>query len=290
MSTFNVVILGSGNLATQLSLALLHSGINILQVYSPNLSHAEALASRLGCAAVCTLDSVVSEADAFIVAIKDDVVSDFIHTLREGREHQLIIHTAGSIPLVMQPVADGVQSENSVNSPAGCHSCNSEASHSSRLSEKTYYPSAVLYPMQTFSKLRDVNFKEIPCFIEATDSVSLEVVRSLATQISERVIELSSPKRRQLHLAAVFANNLTNHCYRLAEKSLEGTGLDFDVLLPLISETASKVASMPPKSAQTGPMKRNDVSVMSKQLELIPDSLTRQIYSDMATSIYQDNI
>lgn len=248
----DVVIIGSGNLATNLSLALLAVGTNIKQVYSPTLSHAQALASQLVCPATNTFSDIVRDADVYIVAIKDDEIPNTIANLRKGRDGSVILHTAGSVPMA-------------------------DAS-----------PTGVLYPMQTFSKKRKVNFREIPVFIEATDVHTLNIIRTLAQSISNRVIELSSAKRRQLHLAAVFANNFTNHCYRLAEKSLEGTDLDFSVLLPLIMETARKVSDLSPREAQTGPMKRNDTTVMAKQLELIPDELTRQLYSTFATSIFRD--
>ena len=92
-----------------------------------------------------------------------------------------------------------------------------------------------------------------------------------------------------MHLAAVFACNLTNHCYRLAERMLEAEQINFNLFLPLIDETAKKVAEMSPKDAQTGPMVRYDVEVMNRQLALIPDDLTRQIYRLMAESIHLDS-
>jgi len=150
----------------------------------------------------------------------------------------------------------------------------------------TTYPSAVLYPMQTFSKSREVDFREIPCFIEASDATSLTIVRQLADKISDNVTELSSEKRKYLHLAAVFACNMVNHCYHLAEKTLMNAGLDFNVMLPLITETAKKVSDLSPSKAQTGPMVRNDTGVMKRQMELIDDELTREIYRLMSKSIY----
>lgn len=143
--------------------------------------------------------------------------------------------------------------------------------------------------MQTFSKNRRVDFHEIPCFIEASNEESLATIRSLAESISGRVVDCDSEKRKKMHLAAVFACNLTNHCYRLAERVLEAEHIDFNLFLPLIDETAKKVTEMSPKDAQTGPMVRYDVEVMNRQLALIPDNLTRQIYRLMAESIHLDS-
>ena len=130
----------------------------------------------------------------------------------------------------------------------------------------------VLYPMQTFSKNRRVNFREIPCFIEASSPSALATIRTLA----------------ESHLAAVLACNLTNHCYRLAERVLEAEQIDFRLFLPLISETARKVQTLSPKDAQTGPMVRFDQNVMQMQMAMLPDSRTREIYRLMAESIHDD--
>ena len=146
----------------------------------------------------------------------------------------------------------------------------------------------VLYPMQTFSKNREVDFRPIPCFIEASDAQTLDTIQQLAEGISERVVEASSERRRKLHLAAVLACNLTNHCYRLAERVLEEEQTDFQLFLPLIMETARKVTQLSPREAQTGPMVRYDTQVMERQMQLLSDERTRQIYRLMAESIHED--
>lgn len=148
----------------------------------------------------------------------------------------------------------------------------------------------VLYPMQTFSKGRSVNFREIPCFIEASEKETLEVIRELASRVSDNVVEASSEKRKKLHLAAVFSCNLVNHCYRLAERVLEEEGIDFSLYLPLIQETANKVKDLSPRKAQTGPMVRYDKTIMDAQIALINNERTRQIYRLMADSIHEDAV
>ena len=142
--------------------------------------------------------------------------------------------------------------------------------------------------MQTFSKSRKVNFKEIPCFLEASDDETLSVIRSIAERVSDNVVLADSAKRKKIHLAAVLACNFTNHCYRLAEKVLDEEGIDIKLFLPLIDETARKVAQLSPKQAQTGPMVRYDTGVMQMQIDLLSDERTKQIYRLMADSIHED--
>ena len=115
------------------------------------------------------------------------------------------------------------------------------------------------------------------------------MIRSLAESVSDHVVDCDSAKRKKMHLAAVLACNLTNHCYRLAERVLESEQIDFCLFLPLIAETARKVSVMSPKAAQTGPMVRYDLSVMEMQMEMLPDERTREIYRLMAESIHEDS-
>lgn len=251
-----IVIIGSGNLATQLSLALKESGEDIAQVYSRTESHAKTLADILGCDYTIHTTAICRDADLYVIAIKDDAIGGVAATLCSECLQGLFIHTAGSVPI---DVFKG---------------------HASRY--------GVLYPMQTFSKNRRVDFRAIPCFIEASDKESLDAIRQMAESISDRVVECDSEKRKKMHLAAVLACNLTNHCYRLAERVVEAEDIDFSLFLPLIVETAQKVTLMSPKDAQTGPMVRYDQGVMSMQLQMLPDERTRQIYRLMAESIHAD--
>ena len=251
------VIIGSGNLATQLSLALSQAGIIIKQIYSRTETHAKELAEKIGCPYTSQIENICQHADAYILSVKDDSINTILSNICEKRSNCVFIHTAGSVPM------------------------NIFQGH-----VKHY---GVLYPMQTFSKQRSVDFNLIPCFIEASDPQSMHVIRTLAESISDRVILADSEKRKKIHLAAVLACNLTNHCYRLAERVLQEEQIDFSLFLPLIEETARKVSILSPKEAQTGPMVRYDVNIMNMQLEMLPDERTRQIYRLMAESIHEDS-
>ena len=248
-----IVIIGSGNLATQLSLALQKAGKDIVQVYSRSEEHARTLAEKIGCDFTTDVEDINRQADIYIVSIKDDAISEMAATLAGV---SMILHTAGSIPM---DVFSG------------------HAQHY-----------GVLYPMQTFSKNRQVDFREIPCFIEASDEATLTAVRSLAESISSHVVDCDSERRKKMHLAAVLACNLANHCYRLAERVVEAEHIDFRLFQPLIMDTARKVATMSPRDAQTGPMVRYDQRVMDMQIQMLPDERTRDIYRLMADSIHED--
>ena len=199
-----------------------------------------------------TLEELPMTADIYILSVKDSALQDVIRNAAKGREGQLFVHTAGSMSLDLF---------------RGC--C-------------TRY--GVLYPMQTFSLDREVDFREIPLFIEASDAASLKQIRVLADSVSQHVYELSTADRRYLHLAAVFACNFANHCYTLAADVLAQKGLPFDVMLPLIDETARKVHELHPMDAQTGPAVRGDQNVLAAQSALL-DGRMRTIYNLMSESI-----
>lgn len=251
-----IVLIGAGNLATHLGLALHQAGHEVLQVFSRTQESAHALAARVGGEAVTEINGLRQDADIYICALKDAVLPQLLPQLCKGRESGVFFHTAGSLPL---SVFEGYA---------------------------RHY--GVLYPMQTFSKKREVDFSIIPCFIEADCDATLETIAALARSISNNVRSLSSEQRKYLHLSAVFACNFANHCYDLAGTLLEDNGLPFDVLLPLIDETAQKVHSLTPRDAQTGPAVRYDENVINAQQRLLEDwPRMQEIYELMSKSIHE---
>ena len=245
-----IVILGAGRVATHMAKALHKNGHKIDAVWSRTIESAQRLARVVDSSPVNDISVLPTDADAYIIAVKDSALQEVIAKATKGRETRLFLHTAGSMPL---SVFDGY-TENG----------------------------GVFYPMQTFSMEREVDFRAIPLFIEGTDAR----IRQLAESISEHVYELSSDDRKYLHLAAVFACNFANHCYTLAAEVLEKKGLPFDVMLPLVDETARKVHELHPKEAQTGPAIRGDKNVMAAQAALL-DSRMQAIYKLMSESIQE---
>ena len=206
-----------------------------------------------------TLEALPREADVFIIAVKDDALAEVIARVAKGREDQLIAHTAGSMSLA--------------------------------LFEGSTRHYGVFYPMQSFSKERRVDFHEIPIFLEASDSESLEILHALAETITGSVYELTTSERKYLHLAAVFACNFANHCYALAADVLEQHGLPFSVMLPLVDETARKVHQLHPSDAQTGPAVRYDENVLRSQRELLADNTdVQQLYDLLSKSIHKKQL
>ena len=249
-----IVFVGAGRLATNLAHALHESGQDIEAVFSRTMSSAKELAVKVEATATDNLNDLPHDADAYIIAVKDDALPSLIPQLTQGRSNCNFFHTAGSVPM-------------SVFGDVAHH--------------------GVIYPMQTFSKERMVDFSRVPLFIEASDNETLEQARRIAEAVSERVYELSSEQRRLLHLAAVFACNFSNHCYALAENILAKEGIPFDVMLPLIDETTAKVHTMSPLKAQTGPAIRYDETILNRQREMLADNpLTQQIYDLMSKSIH----
>ena len=248
------IFLGSGNLATRLSLEMHRKGMQIGQVYSHTPDHAKELAEQLGCTWTDEPEAVDTDADLYVFSLKDTALSDVIARIRPNKG--MWVHTAGSMPMdVFAGYAAGY---------------------------------GVIYPLQTFSKARPVDFSVIPFFLEANTPENAYKLRQLAETLSGNVRFLSSDDRKSLHLAAVFACNFTNHIYALAVKLLQEKDIPADVLLPLIDETAAKIHMMSPAEAQTGPAIRYDENVISKHLAMLADPDMRSIYRLISQSIHKE--
>lgn len=252
-----IVFIGSGNLATNLAKALFRAGHEILQVYSRTPEHADMFADLFECSATTDIYNVRCDADIYIFSVKDSVLERLANCVAENVKGKLFVHTAGSMPMNILPV------------------------------ERR----GVLYPMQTFSKSREVDFAEIPTFVEAELEDDLAMLKTLAESISGNVRVLPSEERKSLHVAAVFACNFVNHCYRLSEKVLAKYDIPFSVMLPLVEETARKVHEISPKDAQTGPAVRWDENVMLEHKQMLKDDeMMLEIYELMSKSIHNDQL
>lgn len=251
-----IALIGAGNLATVLGHALYNAKHDIVQVYSRTMAAAKQLAERLNAVPTDKLETITNDADLYIIALKDSVLDEVIGKICPNRSEKLFVHTAGSMPIDVF-----------------------------RGRTERY---GVLYPMQTFSKTRIVDFRNIPVFVEANSISTMQTIIGVAQSVSDNVQELSSTDRRYLHLAAVWACNYVNHCYDLAAEVLQKVGLPFDVMLPLTDETARKVYELSPCEAQTGPAIRYDENIIEAQMQLMNDNPKAQkIYELMAKSIHE---
>lgn len=247
-----IVFVGAGKLATNLSVALQKAGYTITQVYSRTEEAAKALGERIGCAWTNHLENIAKEADIYIYALTDSVLPH-IASQPIGNEEAIHLHTAGSM-------------------------------NKDVFSTKKRY--GVLYPFQSFSKEQLVDFSHVPILTEGSDETVENTITKMAQRISERVYQADLEHRQRLHLAGVFANNFTNCMYAIAEEQLQKAGLPFDILLPLIKETAHRVETIAPRKAQTGPARRHDTNVMEKHIQLLQDDTSLEtLYRIISTNI-----
>ncbi|WP_297101177.1 Rossmann-like and DUF2520 domain-containing protein [uncultured Draconibacterium sp.] len=254
MRKYKIAFIGAGNVATHLATELKKCGHEIVQIYSRTEKSAKQLADSLETNYTISKESITEEADIYFVALKDSAVDEVLSEINFGAK--LLVHCSGSLPMKV-------------------------------LSEfaKNY---GVFYPMQTFSKSRKVDFKKIPIFVEASSEENLHILEEIANEVSESVTVLDSEKRKSLHIAAVFACNFANHCYAMAAKYLESKELPFEILRPLIMETAQKVQELHPKDAQTGPAIRFDENIINShlsQLKEMPD--LQELYNSISKSIFE---
>lgn len=248
----SVAIIGAGNVATHLGAALKQAGIEIRCICSLHPEHARKLAEKLGVAHAGSIkDTDMGNPDAVIISVKDDAIAGVVSQLPENGA--ILIHTSGGV------AADTL------------------AGKSPRY--------GIIYPLQTFTWNRSLDFSEIPLFIEACDNDTLAEIRELSEKLSKTVTAADSEQRRMLHVAAVFACNFTNHLYHIASCIMQEAGLPYSMLHPLIKETAAKAAAMPPALAQTGPAVRDDRKVMNAHLEKIKDERLKEIYTALSDSI-----
>jgi predicted short-subunit dehydrogenase-like oxidoreductase (DUF2520 family) len=248
-----IVFIGAGNLATQLSLALQHAGEQIVQVYSRTAVSALELATLLNVPYTTNLDEIVADADVYFYAVSDDALESLLQLpLAPDAIH---VHTAGSVSIDVF------------------------------IGKKSNY--GVFYPLQTFSKNKQVDFKTIPVFIEASSPEVESTLFKIAHAVSEQVYKTNSEQRLKLHVSAVFACNFVNHLYQIASEVVKSADLPFEVLKPLILETAQKVMQLSPEEAQTGPAKRNDRGVINKHLDVLGDEQPslKKLYQDLSDMI-----
>jgi len=240
MKPTSVSFIGSGNLAWHLAVALDNTDYAVREVYSRNPSHAAALVDRLYQAEVkASLDFSTSSSKVFILAVADDVIQDIVQEIILPEE-AVVVHTSGSQPLSM-------------------------------LSYAATPNIGVFYPLQTFTKEKRIDFKEIPIFLESENSFTEKVLMSMAKAISKDVFKIASSDRKALHVAAVFAANFTNHMLLIAQSIMKENSLSFDWLKPLIAETITKSLAIGPEHAQTGPAKRGDLEILDKHMEFLQD-------------------
>ncbi|MFN8715100.1 MAG: Rossmann-like and DUF2520 domain-containing protein [Bacteroidota bacterium] len=255
---YKVVLMGSGNVAWHFGRALQKAGAEIIQVWSRNEATSRKLARSLKAEPVWGDTAPAAGAELYLIAVKDNAIGSVAAKIPKGIG--LTVHTAGSIPVEILQDA------------------------------KTKY-TGIIWPVQSLTSGKRTNLGKVPMCIEAGNKAGKKAVKQIAAALSEHVFELDWRQREAAHLAAVFANNFSNHLFALAEKLAAENKVPFDVLRPLIAETAEKVQHLSPALAQTGPAKRGDKQVMQKHIQLLnahPE--LQKIYRLLSTSIQKQNI
>lgn len=243
-----IVVLGSGNVATHLFKAFSASeGIRIKQVFNHSRASLSYFEDKTE---AITNISEIAEADVYLLALKDDVIPEIAGKLKD--KSGLVVHTSGSV---------------AIDAISGCER------------------RGVFYPLQTFSKENEVDYSQIPFCLEANFEEDLKLLKDLAGKISGKAYEISSVQRKKLHLSAVFVCNFVNHLYAVGEQICQKSDIPFEILKPLINETANKVQLASPAQVQTGPAIRNDRSTINTHLELLESSENREIYELLTSSI-----
>lgn len=250
----DIVLIGTGNVASVFGKAFKQAGHVILQVAGRNSSAASQLAYELDTVSTNYWSQLDRNGDIYIIAVSDKAIGDVAAEIK--LPGKIVVHTAASVPKeILKPVSEHV---------------------------------GVLYPLQTLRRER-VDLPEIPVFFDGSDEKTKKLLEKLARSVAgEKVEQAGDDARIKLHVAAVFASNFTNYLYILAEEYCRKEGIDFKLLQPIIEETAQRIKSIPPSAVQTGPAIRNDTDTIAKHLALLEEYPALQsVYRFLSDSIAQ---
>ncbi|MCI9845659.1 Rossmann-like and DUF2520 domain-containing protein [Flavobacterium pectinovorum] len=243
-----ITLIGSGNVAQHLIKTFAKSeGIEIGQVFSRKK---ESLLHLVDSDKIVTDVSDLIDADLYVIAITDDAISEVSAQL--PFQNRLVVHTSGTSSIAV------LNSKNR---------------------------RGVFYPLQTFSKAKPVDFSIIPICLEAESEADYTILETVAKSISNAVFSISSEQRKALHVSAVFVNNFTNHLYQIGQEICEEHQVPFEILKPLIEETADKIKTLKPIDAQTGPAKRHDSTTIEAHLNYLTNQTQKDIYKILTQSI-----
>lgn len=247
-----VCIIGSGNVAQHLIASFQKSqsngtAIELIQVYARQKHQ---LTKFIASAKITNKLSDLLEADLYIMAISDDAISEISSQI--PFKNKLVVHTSGNVAI----------HDLDTNNRRG-----------------------VFYPLQTFTKNKAINFKEIPICLESENATDFQMLEKVAKLISNKVVAINSNQRKALHVSAVFVNNFTNHLFHLAHTICEDNQVSFELLQPLLLETAQKALLLSPKEAQTGPAKRGDSKTIAAHIAFLSNQKQIEIYKLLTQSI-----
>ncbi|MBP8064382.1 MAG: DUF2520 domain-containing protein [Acinetobacter sp.] len=231
-----ISFIGAGRVAYHLAKAL-GSQHQIVQICSRTFENAEWISLQVQAQAISNFENINADIDLMIIAVSDQSIKSVIEQISPFLKDVCIVHTSGSTHL--------------------------------NVLAKTHDKCGVFYPLQTFSLEREIDWKNTPLFIEATNKKDLGNLLHLANSLSNKVYSYDSEQRLSLHLAAVFACNFSNYCYDMAKQVVDAKHVDFSLLYPLIQETANKAVANNPKDMQTGPAMRGDENIIQMHTNML---------------------
>ena len=242
-----IVLIGSGNVAFHLAKAFTEAQIPISQIFGRNTTELQKISEQFS---IPFSTETLTDGDLYIISVSDSSITEVSSLIKN--KNVLVAHTSGSV---------------------------------SREALNGNYRKSVFYPLQTFSKSKNLDYSKIPFFIDAENENDEEILKNLASKISKNVMLANDEKRKYIHLTAVFACNFVNHLYSRAKEISDSQGIPFDYFLPLIDETTQKIHELEPKLAQTGPAIRNDEKVLKLHESLLTDEEKLKIYKTLNESI-----
>jgi len=245
------VIIGAGNVATILGRKILEAGHEIMQVTSRDAGRARILGDKLSCLSNNDFKNISKKGELYLVAISDYAIQELHKKLQI--DHAVVVHTAGSVAL--------------------------------NALKKVSVNCGVLYPLQSL-RMEMTVIPEFPVLVDGNTPETLTLIHDFAETISDNVQHANDEQRLRLHLAAVVANNFTNHLFALTKEFCEKEKVDFELLLPLIKETANRLKHHSPDKLQTGPASRDDMNTVASHLELLKDNEgLKKLYEAITESI-----
>jgi len=251
-NSFDIVIIGTGNVANHIGPALLNAGHTILQVYGRSQVKAEDLAQKLNSERVPSLAEISLKADGYLLMGSDKAILKVLSKL--PRIKGLVCHTSGAIG------ADLITDNG--------------------------FSGGYFYPLQTFRTGEELELNNTPIFVRSDSRESEKKLTQLATTISSEVAIITDSEKQKLHLAAVVVNNFVNHLFGLTDDFLAQEGLSFKYLEPIIRTTVRRALKSNPKLIQTGPAKRNDINTIEKHMNMLDDKpLLQHVYHQLTKSI-----
>ncbi len=231
----NIAIAGTGNVATNLARNLSLNGFNISGIWSRNFANAQTLAYSCGSVAYSEIMYLTIKADLIIIAVTDSAIELVARSI--GEYDGIVVHTAGSVNM--------------------------------NIFQGIFKQYGVLYPLQTMSKEIQVSLSEVPFFLEASSEDTLLELKKATHILSSKVYEADSRQRMLMHTAAVFTGNYSNLMYIIGNELIYLSGMQPEVLFPLIMETSHKAVTGDPLQYQTGPARRNDSITIEKHIKAL---------------------